>query len=488
MRRLTLCAALVTLAAGLHMPALGRRCVTTSRCFSGRQARLPQGRALRRGAPRCSILKDLTEEAENSWLGKFLPQREGFRRDRQPTAPGQMISEQPVMFTKSDDNLDPSFDFDRWEVHRSGARYGRLVLGVLFGRTTQRIAPVVFAVGTFSSLVFAYNNVFLTATQLIAVKARYPELQLPLTPFELTAPVLGLLLVFRTDTAYERFDAGAQLAWEITASMRSLMRRLAAYTSPGFFAETEREAAADLIEACCMVHSWIMTSYLRGAPVPQPTDQMQAELLRLALGEREGADGVVDDADVGGGATSVASALSSPGETTPYLWISAITLGASQRLTSLTDQERIALDDLLVTVSNDLAKCEKLISTPIPLGYTRSSVRFLWIWITLLPFALSRTFADFATNTWWEDKPLAELPVLLVAMIFISFIFLSIEDIAVQIEEPFAILPLEVQHKWLLRDAKQTRWLMQFSKRPAKRRLDRPGVDESPQRDAALSQ
>ena len=45
---------------------------------------------------------------------------------------------------------------------------------------------------------------------------------------------------------------------------------------------------------------------------------------------------------------------------------------------TLWTQERIALDDLLVTVAADLAKCEKLISTPIPLGYTRSSVRALW--------------------------------------------------------------------------------------------------------------
>ena len=47
-------------------------------------------------------------------------------------------------------------------------------------------------------------------------------------------------------------------------------------------------------------------------------------------------------------------------------------------------------------------------------------------------------------------------------MLFISFVFLSIEDIAVQIEEPFAILPLEVQHKWLLRDAEETRGLMRW--------------------------
>ena len=185
-------------------------------------------------------------------------------------------------------------------------------------------------------------------------------------------------------------------------------------------------------------------------PYPSPLTLLQAELLCTALGPSS------DACDLDGDESPTP---------TPHLWISAITLGASQRLPRLTDQERIALDDLLVTVAADLAKCEKLISTPIPLGYTRSSVRFLWIWITLLPFALSRTFTDFATDTWWADKPLAELPVLLTTMTFISFIFLSIEDIAVQIEEPFAILPLEVQHKWLLRDAEQTRWLMRRAAR-----------------------
>ena len=523
--RYCLCCAVLDTASGLRVPpaksAAGSKC-TELAC----RRRAPRLARLRAPPPRCGVLDDLTQEAEDSWLARYLPQKDGDGRQRRQ----KFIAEQPVMFT-TDAGQEPTFDFDRWEVHRSNTRYGRLVLGVLFGKTTQRIVPVVLGVGLFSSLVFAYNNIFLTATQLIAIKARYPELQLPLTPFELTAPVLGLLLVFRTDTAYERFDSGAQLAWEITASMRSLMRRLAAYTSPTearspstqAFSDAEREAAEDLITASLMVHGWIMSTYLRGpAAQQQPMEAMQSKLLRTALGadvdDVDDVNDVVDD-DAASGGGGVGGGGAPPGEPTPspYLWISAITMGISQRLPGLTDQERIALDDLLVTVSADLAKCEKLISTPIPLGYTRSSVRFLWIWLTLcagrsrshdlsphrphhtlpqlarsegfphapcltllaqaershergtpacrLPFALSRTFGDFSAGTWWEDKPLAELPVLLVAMVFISFIFLSIEDIAVQIEEPFAILPLDVQHKWLVRDAEQTRWLMRYSNR-----------------------
>ena len=127
----------------------------------------------------------------------------------------------------------------------------------------------------------------------------------------------------------------------------------------------------------------------------------------------------------------------------------------------------------------DLAKCEKLVSTPIPLGYTRSSVRrpVAARWPPEIPrdsprsseHDLGRRSGSSGSGsrccplpsrarsptskparggrtsrgdprppeitrdhprlgTWWEDKPLAELPVLLTTMLFISFIFLSIED------------------------------------------------------------
>ena len=84
-------------------------------------------------------------------------------------------------------------------------------------------------------------------------------------------------------------------------------------------------------------------------------------------------------------------------------------------------------------------------------------VRFLWIWLSLLPFALANTFSTFGIGTWWDDRP---KPVLMLAMLFIGFIFLSIEDIAVQIKEPFAILPLHLHQKWLLKYAEQIKELM----------------------------
>ena len=151
--------------------------------------------------------------------------------------------------------------------------------------------------------------------------------------------------------------------------------------------------------------------------------------------------------------------------------------GPDRRLPGLTDQEQIALDDALASVSTSLAKCEEILATPIPLGYTRYSVRFLWVWLTLLPFALTRTFCGFQAGTWWEGKVDEPWPLVSASVSFIAAILLSIEDIAVQIEEPFAILPLEFQHMWLLRDVEKTRSLMKWS-------LQRQ--DGKPQRAAAV--
>ena len=171
------------------------------------------------------------------------------------------IAELPVMFDRSDAN-DVSFDFDRWTTHRSSTRYSRLLLGILIGSTTRRILPVIAGLTVFSSFVDYYN---VLATLADPREGFLPELQLPITPFELTAPVLGLLLVFRTDTAYDRFNLGSDVTWEITASLRSAIRRLAAWTAPEAYSVSERKAAADLIAACCMLHGWIMGPYLRGS-------------------------------------------------------------------------------------------------------------------------------------------------------------------------------------------------------------------------------
>ena len=147
---------MLALASCLRSPALGRGCAPAIHGSRPRPSRLLP--------PRANMFDEMTEEAKGSWISPFLP--DGNREE-----PGarDLISEQPVLFTKNNSLGEPIFDYERWEVHRSNDRYGRLVLGILFGKTTQRIAPVVAAVALFSSVVFVYNNVFLAASQGISV-------------------------------------------------------------------------------------------------------------------------------------------------------------------------------------------------------------------------------------------------------------------------------------------------------------------------------
>ena len=122
------------------------------------------------------------------------------------------LVELPVFF--GTDAPEQFFDFARWRQHKSQSRYGRLLLGILFGITTRRILLIVVMLTLFSQLVGLYNSAASSNSDL-------PELALPLTPFELTAPVLGLLLVFRTNSAYERFSSGNTCSWEVTGQVRN---------------------------------------------------------------------------------------------------------------------------------------------------------------------------------------------------------------------------------------------------------------------------
>lgn len=74
-----------------------------------------------------------------------------------------------------------------------------------------------------------------------------------------------------------------------------------------------------------------------------------------------------------------------------------------------------------------LGGCERIQKTPIPTCFTRHTSRLIFMWSTLLPFAIYPVCG-----------PLFTLP----SSLAITYSILGLEDIGVQIEEPFNILPL----------------------------------------------
>ncbi len=91
-----------------------------------------------------------------------------------------------------------------------------------------------------------------------------------------------------------------------------------------------------------------------------------------------------------------------------------------------------AINTNLSIFEDTLGGCERLLSSPIPLFYSRHTARFLSTWLLLLPFALYSQFGDS-----WNHV------MMIPASAFISVSLFGIEELATQLEEPFTILPMQ---------------------------------------------
>ncbi len=79
-----------------------------------------------------------------------------------------------------------------------------------------------------------------------------------------------------------------------------------------------------------------------------------------------------------------------------------------------------------------LGGSERLLSSPVPLFYSRHTARFISVWLLFLPFALYSQFGDS-----WNHI------MMIPATGMISVFLFGIEELATQLEEPFTILPMQ---------------------------------------------
>jgi len=79
----------------------------------------------------------------------------------------------------------------------------------------------------------------------------------------------------------------------------------------------------------------------------------------------------------------------------------------------------------LVTLTANLGKCERILYTPMPWVYTLHLRMFMLLYLGCLPFALS------------YDRPVPSPSAIIFYSVVISYAFLGLEDMAVQIQNPF---------------------------------------------------
>lgn len=105
-------------------------------------------------------------------------------------------------------NPRPLYKPENWRDHRSSQRHLRHLLTSLSSRVILSLIPPVFSLTTFAAFISLYN----TAVSLEWLpNSIFPVLKASPLPYQLTAPALALLLVFRTEASYARFVEGRKV-------------------------------------------------------------------------------------------------------------------------------------------------------------------------------------------------------------------------------------------------------------------------------------
>lgn len=232
---------------------------------------------------------------------------------------------------------------------------------------------------------------------LIRHKAGF-SLAVPPLVHTLVGTALGLLLVFRTNSSYDRFWEGRKLWGGMVNECRNLARQgTTLLTDP----ELKREFV--LWVAC---FPYAAMSALRGSRVLAPSSKdLPAEQVQQVLAAQH------------------------------------LPLAVASRLTRvlIIARDRQELSEFLIPpvdtninlLIDYIGACERIHRTPIPFAYMVHLRRALILYCFTLPFALVGEFH------WWA----------IVGTFLLAFIFFGIEEIGVEIEDPFGYdendLPLE---------------------------------------------
>lgn len=281
-----------------------------------------------------------------------------------------------------------------WRRHRSSGRHFSELLKMPSSNVLRGVFPQSLFVAFFATFVYAYNYFLLKTTRATFL----PLLAFPPLPFSLTSPSLGLLLVFRTNAAYSRWK-DSRIAWaSISSKSFNLMRQGCSYF-------TDRKLATDLIK--------YTTAFSYG---------LKFHLGQLSLTAKESLEddlqGILNLAEM----EDFLKAKNKPQRA--LLEITRI-LQKAELIASIQSH----MDKSVCELSDAFFVCDRIYTTPIPLFYTRHTARFLLIWLMTVPMAL---YSEFKVSK-WAIIPISALNAL--------FLF-GIEELGVQIEEPFSILPM----------------------------------------------
>ncbi|AUD03773.1 bestrophin family protein [Spirosoma pollinicola] len=221
---------------------------------------------------------------------------------------------------------------------------------------------------------------------------RYIDLRLKDTPGSFLSAMgilLSLLLIFRTNTAYDRFYEGRQAWGSLVNNCRNLAIFFNAVLPEGDTASRNFYAKA------ISNFPFALKNHLRDSSNVSELDMVEE-------GERR----------------DLSNFDHKPAGVANQLWAKTEAL---YREGHISESQHINLNQYLTTLMDVCGVCERIKSTPIPFSYTLFIKLFIMFYVVLLPFTVMTAFGYLT------------IPAVLLA----SYILVGLEMIGEEIEEPF---------------------------------------------------
>jgi len=309
------------------------------------------------------------------------------------------------------------FDYDDWVSHRNGEKIVTNIKGMFFSGVIRQLKEEVLFVTTVAACVVLWND-FLIFPDEFLNGFTLPKVVLPALPFTLSSPALGLLLVFKTNASYARWSE-ARTTWaKVVAQSRNMVRMASTFVTGE---EGDREKIQDLSNAVWLLSRSTMNSLLGGFEDEEDYREQVMSVYSGSVKDRLIAQKIVDSGDRTMAALAHASTAL---DNVP-----------------IDEKRRVEIDKSLVIMGDCIGVCEKIYTSPVPLVYTRHTGRFLSLWMLLLPTAMYDAFADKTSvaASLGNFQCLALIP----ATAIVGLFLFGIEELAMQLEEPFSILPMQ---------------------------------------------
>lgn len=201
--------------------------------------------------------------------------------------------------------------------------------------------------------------------------------------------VLGLFLVFRTNSSYDRWWEGRKLWGSLVNNTRNLALKVNSFIDP---ADQETRV-------------WFAKM------IPNFVFAVKEHLRKgTKLSELE----IVDDRFL----ENLADIKHIPNRLSSMMYLRTNTL---YKKNQISGDQLFLMDKELKEFTDILGACERIKNTPIPYNYSMYIKQFIFIYLITLPFA-------FVTTSGYLTIPIVML---------ITFVLLSVELIAEEIEDPF---------------------------------------------------